>query len=377
MSRRSFLVFLSLVVLTSLLQSVSADQDYLDSLMMNATILSSGVDRSIASIQSSFEIHNIRDRSDSNKQRTTRLVRLDELRSIAEEIKERKKDMVTYSELGNSELAEKSATEIIYKSDEIYAYECLFQLDFANERLKGFKIDQEIRFRDTNHIDALIGDAEKLKFSDYNIVVGEDKIFKTYSGYLEKCDLKRGEISSLSPELIKYSGFSGLGNTGFLGTVLLMITIPCIVSIISYQINFRGCQQKIGIDNFDTYLFLVLLSTFSLWGLFYDQSSSYLGRLSSGFIWGIAASFILFYIPEKLGDKIGLINKKQGGKIPIEDLGVGGDYIELLKGSDIETIEEFLDSDIKDLSEESALQVETLIKFRDKARNILERHRVE
>jgi hypothetical protein len=174
-------------------------------------------------------------------------------------------------------------------------------------------------------------------------------------------DSLAGEVGELKKNYNRYE----LGGYGW---TLLAISISFLIALAVWLLcdkKFKNLSDK----NVELIMksFFVILSSF--WGLFFIPFQTFYWRLIIG---GVAGFFVF------LGYKKAILYLKHNVfKIPRKDftsirkLNIDDDYFDILEDNGVDSVEDLLECDLKDLSEETRLQVETLIDFSKKGRLLL------
>ena len=297
---------------------------------------------------------------------------INELLTDIEKIKKDKQSMIDFNSVGDYEEAETLAVNIINLSDKIMAYECMFRLEEEKKTSDSYFLPLYFRGSELVKNITLGIENSELIIGDYEIIV--DKSYKrNYDNYVDYSD----ECSELKTKILKNNGAArdviGYGIIGFIrnldvvGSGLLAITITYFLYLISC---FLGLQ-KITKEKYLLYLFISLSIP---WLFFIPQSGEGLfvtiiliilfGSLLGWFAWKV---YLTILEHSQIHSKIKKIKKIT----PLSELEVSKEYEIILDKHGIGCLETLIEADVSDLSSETHLQIETLIKFKEKAKSIL------
>jgi hypothetical protein len=333
------------------INNVSADDD----IITDALSTSSEVESEILDIERFYQQKSI-------KSTDKKIDLLNELKSDARDILHKKTALNSYIQNNNVIMATETSTNIIEKSDKIHAYHCLFEMILTIEESTLLEWRLFITGKDNYAIKNIlmsVNDLETYSQSDYRL-----HFSGSHEDYTNQCktiknDLYR-EINEANRNLMSF-------DLGVLGGILLTLTIAYLFSLALFELEFKRYPLR---ETHKNWLILIISTIlFSSWGLWYVGPTNY------GFVLGVTiisltAIFIWIKIFEFLKPYLNKDYKKKK-KTPLEKIRLGVDYNKLFLDEGIETIEELIDYDLKELNEITKISVEKLIKIKNMARKRL------
>jgi len=294
---------------------------------------------------------------------------VEELKKDEQIIVKKNGDLDRYYDLGKDEKIRKTALEIKELSYKIYSYECTFMLRSAS---KGAAVVEKnylirLKYNELKKMRSLLEEGHIIGKSYFITPPHESSEFKSYEEYYTQCEDNLKATKREHQSLIINYHSSHLGGFGWF---LSSLTFAFFIWLFRYFI----LDKRVGklTSKVIESMFMVIFTIFgSVWGLFFIPQESQIGRIFFGGFIGILVFFPVKRILLLLKYHVFKIPKEKRSGTPIDKLGIGEDYLMLLKEEKINTIENLLEANLKELSQNTELQIETLINLRVKSDSLL------
>jgi len=361
-----FLVLLILFLNLELSFADSEDLNTLNTLEREALIYSSDVGKSVNIVGTYVP-------NDAKKDNVYYIIH-NSLKGELDSISQSKLDLDNYKEYGDYASVKKTIENINYRTDKIYAYTCMLQLEDIVQRSKKLRLNLKIRteLHNSERLDSLLESANSIIPSDKRIKIdpNSNKIsFRSYKDYKNICEenynLLLNEFNSLKKDYNPYK----LGGWGWLLSSLTAGLLIYIFSFILFEKKGFDIPDK-KIHDIQKYLTALFGG---LWGFWVIPAENWYWRITGGII----AGFIMFSILEGALKKLKELFFSEDVGTPIEELNIKEEYKQLLKDSDYEFIEDLVKEDLKTLSKDTGLLIETLVDLSEKAKKYLDREGIK
>lgn len=351
MKRRLIVLLIILFLTISQINLVSSEE--MSSLVRDALAKNEGIQMSIPQIEYFFLVNNVEEKDKKN-------LILNQLKTDAKQIEKKIESMNTFLQSGNSVEVESKAQEIIDLSNKIYAHQCMFQLYYSIRYSSTLMTDLQFRGESTYDLSSITKKAELLIPQDFYIKLNQPYghiNYDSYEKYYRECTQTLQELNSIEKEVERQINAIPLGPLGLILTIV-GIFITVILSFIFYK-NKKSVKYIISIGFVSIVLYLSIL--------FFQRYF-----IEARIIFGLIISAIILYTSNWLYEYYlkYVIGKKRGGT-PLSKLKINRDYLDIFKDAQIESLEDLLKvKNLKQLSEDTGLSVETLIKLRKKANSL-------